>query len=85
MIFGLGLEKAGMNPATMKRALEIGVKFFDAAPMYCYGLCEENLATAIKESGVDRKSLTISTKTQHRRPEAALALLDKSLKYLKTD
>ena len=85
MIFGLGLEKAGTNPATMQRALELGVKFYDTAPTYCYGLCENNFGIELKKSGIKREDIIISAKTHDRDPDGALVLLERSLKQLQTD
>jgi len=85
MIFGLGLEKAGRNPDTMRRALELGVKFYDMAPTYNFGLCEKDFGDEVKGSGVARDSLIISTKTHERRPQQALMLLENSLRALQTD
>ena len=85
MKFGLGLEKAGNQPDTMKRAFELGVDFFDTAPTYGYALNERMFGEAWKNAGVKRDKIFISTKTHYRNPEAALELLDKSLMWLQTD
>lgn len=45
---------------TIKRAVEIGVNFFDVAPIYGMGHSEAILGEALK--GYDRKSLFIATK-----------------------
>jgi hypothetical protein len=85
MRFGLGLEKAGTNLDIMKRAFELGVRFFDTAPTYGYGMSESNFGIALRNSGVSRSDVTISTKTHDRIPDNALKLLDKSLIQLETD
>lgn len=46
--------------ATIRKAIELGVNFFDVAPVYGMGHSEEILGRAIQ--GYDRKSLFIATK-----------------------
>jgi diketogulonate reductase-like aldo/keto reductase len=85
MIFGLGLEKAGNNPPVMKRAFELGVRFFDTAPLYSNGRNEGLFGEALKLSGIPRNEVVISTKSHYRDPAQALALLERSLRELRTD
>jgi len=46
--------------ATVERALELGVGYFDTAPYYGYGLSEQRLGGALQ--GRDRSSFVVSTK-----------------------
>jgi len=46
----------------VKRALELGVNFFDTADMYSRGASEEVLGRALKDFGVRRDDVVIATK-----------------------
>jgi D-threo-aldose 1-dehydrogenase len=46
--------------ATLERAWEHGVRYFDTAPFYGHGLSERNIGAAL--GGRDRRSYTLSTK-----------------------
>lgn len=46
----------------IKRALELGINFFDTADMYSVGASEEVLGRALKEFGTSRDRLVIATK-----------------------
>ena len=46
----------------IKRALELGINFFDTADMYSDGASEEVLGRALKEFGVPRDRVVIATK-----------------------
>jgi D-threo-aldose 1-dehydrogenase len=46
--------------ASVARALERGITYFDVAPFYGYGLAEERLGRAL--AGADRSAFTISSK-----------------------
>jgi len=50
--------------ATVQRALDLGVRYFDTSPYYGYGLSEERLGRALV--GSDRSLLTISSKVGRR-------------------
>jgi D-threo-aldose 1-dehydrogenase len=50
---------AGAN-ATVRRAWELGIRYFDTAPLYGYGASERRIGTALAD--VPRRDLTISTK-----------------------
>jgi D-threo-aldose 1-dehydrogenase len=50
--------------ATLDRALELGIRYFDTAPYYGYGLSEERLGRAI--AGTERRELVLSTKVGRR-------------------
>src|SRR6202163_794525 len=45
-----------------RRALELGINFFDTADMYSDGVSEEILGRAMKEFGTSRDRLVIATK-----------------------
>lgn len=55
------LEEAEGKPF-IKRALEVGINFFDTADMYSLGVSEQILGRALKESGQPRETLVIATK-----------------------
>ena len=46
----------------IRRALELGINFFDTADMYSLGLSEEILGRALKDFGPSRDRLVIATK-----------------------
>lgn len=46
--------------ATIEAALDIGLRYFDTAPFYGFGLSERRLGDALR--GLDRSTFTISTK-----------------------
>jgi aryl-alcohol dehydrogenase (NADP+) len=46
----------------LRRALELGINFFDTADMYSFGLSEEILGRGFKEFGADRHRVVIATK-----------------------
>jgi D-threo-aldose 1-dehydrogenase len=46
--------------ATVARALELGVRYFDSAPLYGHGLAESRLGRGLL--GADRDSVAVSTK-----------------------
>lgn len=47
---------------TVKRALELGINFFDTAEVYAAGQSEVNLGKAFKKLGVKREDIVVSTK-----------------------
>jgi aryl-alcohol dehydrogenase-like predicted oxidoreductase len=49
----------------IRRALELGINFFDTADMYSDGASEEVLGRALKECGVARERVVIATKLFH--------------------
>ncbi len=81
----------------IRRALELGINFFDTANVYSDGTSEEFLGTLLKESAATfpRESLVIATKVHGRmRPgpngaglsrKAILHEMDASLRRLQTD
>jgi aryl-alcohol dehydrogenase (NADP+) len=55
------LEEEQSRPL-IKRALELGINFFDTADMYSLGKSEEVLGRALKDFGPSRDKLVIATK-----------------------
>lgn len=47
---------------TVKRALELGINFFDTAEIYGFGEAEKSLGTALAELKVRRESIIVTTK-----------------------
>jgi aryl-alcohol dehydrogenase (NADP+) len=79
----------------IKRALELGVNFFDTADMYSRGVSEEILGRALRDLGVRRESVVVATKVFFPMGDGPndrglsrrhiLAAVDASLKRLNTD
>jgi len=80
----LEYEKA---KAVIHRALELGINFFDTAMVYGMGISEYFLGKALKEAGVSRDSVVISTKIpgQFLNRDDVLRSVEKSLKLLGLD
>lgn len=55
------LEEAEARPF-IKRALDVGINFYDTADMYSLGVSEEILGNALQELGVQRKDVVVATK-----------------------
>jgi len=70
------------DPSVIERAADIGITYFDSARGYQNGNNERMVGAALKAK---RNGLAISTKTQARTREEALAHLDTSLAELGTD
>ncbi|WP_117170102.1 aldo/keto reductase [Paraliobacillus sediminis] len=78
----------------IKKALELGINFFDTANVYSLGTSEEYLGRALKEYA-NRDEVVIATKVHgqmHKGPngsglsrKAIMSEIDKSLKRLQTD
>lgn len=78
----------------IKRALELGINFFDTANMYAEGTSEEVLGSVLNKHA-NRDEIVIATKVFNRMHEgpngaglsrkAIMSEIDKSLKRLKTD
>jgi 1-deoxyxylulose-5-phosphate synthase len=78
----------------IKKALELGINFFDTANVYSLGTSEEYLGRALKEYA-NRDEVVIATKVHrqmHKGPngsglsrKAIMSEIDKSLKRLETD
>jgi len=79
----------------VKRALELGVNFFDTADVYSHGVSEEILGRALRDFGVRRDEVVIATKVFFPMGEAPnqgglsrkhiLDAIDASLKRLNLD
>ncbi|GBC99562.1 L-glyceraldehyde 3-phosphate reductase [bacterium HR17] len=79
----------------IKRALELGINFFDTANVYSLGRSEEILGRALKKFGVNRDAVVIATKVHFRMREGPNAFglsrkaifneIDHSLRRLGTD
>jgi predicted aldo/keto reductase-like oxidoreductase len=70
------------DQSVIERAADIGITYFDSARGYQNGNNERMVGAALKSK---RNSITLSTKTQARTKEEALAHLDTSLTELGTD
>src|SRR5437588_10913569 len=55
------LEEEESRPF-IRRALDLGINFFDTADVYSLGVSEEILGRALKDSGVPRDRVVIATK-----------------------
>ncbi|MFG0330364.1 MAG: aldo/keto reductase [Phycisphaerales bacterium] len=71
--------------AVVRRALDLGVRYFDTAPSYGAGKSERLIGRAIRESGIDRSELFVATKTLRRDGAGARRELDESLERLDLD
>lgn len=87
-ILGLGcfylgnLRDGEQAVAVVRRALELGVDWFDTAPSYNRGVSEERVGKGLKGS---RDRVHIATKSTRRDGKGAVAELEESLKRLGTD
>jgi predicted aldo/keto reductase-like oxidoreductase len=70
------------DASVIERAADIGITYFDTARNYQSGNNERMVGAALKKK---RKDVVLSTKTEGRTKEEALAQLDTSLKELGTD
>ena len=70
------------DASVIERAADIGITYFDTARNYQSGNNERMVGAALKKK---RKDVVLSTKTEGRTKEDALAQLDTSLKELGTD
>jgi aryl-alcohol dehydrogenase-like predicted oxidoreductase len=68
--------------SVVERAADLGITYFDTARNYQNGNNERMVGAALKKK---RKDIVLSTKTEGRNKEDALAQLDISLKELGTD
>lgn len=73
--------------AALRSALEIGYTHFDTAEMYADGHAEELLGEVLREKGIDRRQLFITTKVTpwHLKYEDVLRSCDDSLRRLGLD
>lgn len=75
--------------ALVKKALDIGINFFDTANCYAHGTSEEYLARALKNLGVARNTVVLASKVYfnegHLSAQAIAREIDGTLKRLGTD
>jgi aryl-alcohol dehydrogenase-like predicted oxidoreductase len=81
--------------SVVKKALELGINFFDTANVYALGTSEEFLGRALKELSVPRDEIVVATKVHGRMREGAngaglsrkaiLSEIDQSLARLQVD
>lgn len=72
--------------ASLRQALEQGINYFDVAPAYADGLCEERMGQGFAEiDGFRRESIFLSCKTKERTRAGAQEELERSLRRLRTD
>ncbi len=69
------------------KAVELGINFFDTAMAYGWGLSENFLSKALRELGVKRDEVVISTKIpgEFLNPDDVFRAVDKSLKIMGFD
>jgi len=88
------LEEKEAGPF-VKRALDVGINFFDTADVYSFGASEEVLGNLLKAFGVRRETVVVATKVFQQMSEDPndrglsrkhiMESIDKSLKRLKMD
>src|SRR5256712_4800766 len=83
-VLGLGMWQAGSGKETRKAvatALEIGYRLFDTAKLYGN---ERDLGTAIRESGIPREEIFVTTKLWNNDQgyESALRAFENRRRYL---
>jgi aryl-alcohol dehydrogenase-like predicted oxidoreductase len=71
----------GESLATIARAVELGVTFFDTADMYGWGHSEELLGRALKDTGA-RDRVVVATKVGFWRDDAGRRTLNESRGYV---
>ena len=89
-IGGEGIADPTMEEISNKAllsALQLGYTHFDTAEYYAAGHAEELLAAAIKESGVSRNSIFLTTKVspEHLKREDVFKACENSLRRLKAE
>ena len=94
--FGTWSIGGGMSPdrskdarslAALRSALELGYRHFDTAEMYASGHSEELLGQAVRESGIPREELFITSKVSasHLHYDDVLRSCENSLRHLGMD
>ena len=73
--------------AALRSALELGYTHFDTAEMYAHGHAEELLGQAVREAGIEREDLFITSKVtqSHLQYEQVLQACERSLRRLEMD
>lgn len=81
------LDQDGRSLHALRSALELGFRHFDTAENYAAGHTEELLGQAIRETGVPRQQLFLTSKVwpSHLRYEEVLPACEDSLRRLQTD
>jgi len=85
--FGPGAKTGFSSLTALRAALEIGYTHFDTAEIYAGGHSEELLGKAVRESGIPRESLFITTKVspEHLQYDQVLRSCENSLRRLGMD
>jgi aryl-alcohol dehydrogenase-like predicted oxidoreductase len=80
-------EKEKQSRASVRKAFELGINFFDTADVYTHGESEEVLGAALKEGGIKREDVVIASKCgivfQGLVPEYDYKAYDLSADYIK--
>ena len=91
--WGIG-GKSSPDPSTDRRslaalrsALDLGYRHFDTAEMYAGGHCEELLGMAIRDAGIPREQILLTSKVlpEHLSYADVLRSCDQSLRRLRAD
>ncbi|MEM4812968.1 MAG: aldo/keto reductase [Ignisphaera sp.] len=79
-----GVTEYNSAKAVIAKAIELGINFFDTAMVYGQGLSESILGRALRELGVKRDEVVITTKIpgEYLSPTDIFKSVDKSLKNL---
>jgi predicted aldo/keto reductase-like oxidoreductase len=82
---GLALKDDPQDKCTaaVHRAFDRGVNYYDVAPAYADGVCENKLGVALQ--GLDRSRYYLACKTKKRDAQGCREELERSLTRLKTD
>ncbi len=81
--FALRTGDQAAGTASLHKAFDNGVNYFDVAPAYADGDCEIKMGEGLQ--GIDRDSIFLACKTKARDKKGAQEELDRSLIRLKTD
>ena len=81
--FALQHEDQEACTASLRRAFDHGINYFDVAPAYANGLCENRMGVGLR--GVPRDQYFLACKTKMRDKKGARDELDRSLKRLQTN
>jgi predicted aldo/keto reductase-like oxidoreductase len=81
--FGLRTGEQDACTASLHKAFENGVNYFDVAPAYDKGNCEIKMGVGLQ--GIQRDQIFLACKTKARDRDGSQEELDQSLKRLKTD
>lgn len=81
------LSTDSVSMAALRSALEVGYTHFDTAEMYANGHSEELIGKAVRESGVQRKALFITSKVtpSHLQYDQVLNSCENSLRHLQME